>query len=66
MLYQLSYAPVLRRILAADFGHPRAMTESDEGLSADEPVESDALEDADEDDDETLRGPGGEEPPAAA
>ena len=42
------------------------MSESDEGLSADEPVESGPLEDADEDDDETLRGPGDEEPPAAA
>ena len=42
------------------------MTESDERRSADEPVESDALEDADEDDEDTLIGPGGEEPPAAA
>jgi hypothetical protein len=42
------------------------MTDDDQGLSTDEPVESGALEDADEDDEGTLRGPGGEEPPAAA
>ena len=42
------------------------MTESDEGRYADEPVESGALEDADEDEEDTLIGPGGEEPPAAA
>jgi hypothetical protein len=42
------------------------VTENDEGRSTDDPVESGALEDADDEDEETLRGPGGEEPPAAA
>jgi hypothetical protein len=42
------------------------MTEHREEGPTNEPVESGAPEDADDEDEETLRGPGGEEPPAAA
>jgi hypothetical protein len=51
--------------VARDFGHSCGMTESDEGLSTDEPVESGALEDGEDEDEEMPRGPGGEEPPSA-
>ncbi len=48
MLYQLSYAPVSSEIVVADFGYRALMTESQSGTSADDPVESGALEDEQE------------------
>ncbi len=44
MLYQLSYAPGSARIVDAVFGYRPLMTESQSGLSTDEPTESGALE----------------------